>query len=80
MKINTDSKKCLLAPLEMPSSVIGQCSTVSIPHWMQGKLAKIYLSQPAFRRDFSGSLAVFYMRFLMVKMSVKSSKNSNIIQ
>jgi hypothetical protein len=34
--------------LRSPLIVIGRCSPALTPHWLQGKSAKIYLSQAAF--------------------------------
>jgi DNA repair exonuclease SbcCD ATPase subunit len=49
-----DKKDKLLTEtlLIVPFSLIGRCSPVSTPHWLQGKCARFYVSQGGFRYDF----------------------------
>jgi hypothetical protein len=52
--------------LRIPFSVIGQCSLVLTSHWLQGKCARIYLSQAA-----SGMILQNHWRLPVSIFSVK---------
>jgi hypothetical protein len=48
MKLLTYSENRTETLFWIPFSVIGRCSPVSNPHWLQGKCAKFILSKVAF--------------------------------